>query len=163
MQTLTRHFVAALAGAMLAWVMTAFVLHAMFAAGGYTREALVELPPWGFGTIGAAGALGALALIWTFGSSPLPTWVRPAILGGLVGIAAVVAVTLGAARSLGGQSAKGQAPYLHVGLVYGVPIGLVSGVLVGLQRRWRPSAELCDATEPPTTSLGDGKSSPAAR
>jgi hypothetical protein len=137
----TRLCVAALAGAVIAWVVRAFVLYAMFAAGGYTREALVELPPWAFGVIGGGGAVAALALVCAVGRSPLPTWVRPAVVGGLTGVAAVVVPTLSVACSLGGASSKGQAPYLHVGLVYGVPIGLFVGVVVGLLRARRPSAE----------------------
>ncbi len=141
MRLLARIGVVVLAGAVIAWVVTAFVLHAMFAAGGYTREALVELPPWAFGVIGGGGALMALALVWAGGRSPLPEWVRPAVVGGLIGVAGVVLPTLGVACTLGGPSSKGQAPYLHAGLVYGVPVGLVAGALVGLLQARRRSAE----------------------
>lgn len=121
-------------GALIAWQATAFVIHAMFAAGGYTREALVELSPWAFGAIGGVGALTALALASGFGDSPLPAWGRPAVVGGLVGVAAVAVPTFIVANLLGRPSSKGQAPYLHVGLVYGVPIGLVAGVSVALSK-----------------------------
>jgi hypothetical protein len=124
--------VAALAGAVLAWMVTAFVLHALFAAGGYTDEALVELPPWAFGVIGGGGALLGLAGALLAGRCPLPGWVRPAVVGSLVGVVTVVVPTLFVACALGGPSSKGQAPYLHAGLVYGVPVGLALGAVAGL-------------------------------
>jgi hypothetical protein len=122
----------ATAGAVIAWVTTAFVLHAQFAAGGYTREALVEPPPWVFAIIGGAGALVGITAALGAGRAPLPNWVRPAILGSLGGAAVVVVSTLVVACSLGGSSSKGQAPYLNAGLVYGVPVGLVVGAVAGL-------------------------------
>src|SRR5262245_40581317 len=85
-RALTRLCVAALAGAVIAWTVAGFVLYAMFAAGGYTREALVEPPPWAFGAIGGGGGVVALTLVWAVGRSPLPKWVRPAVIGGLTGV-----------------------------------------------------------------------------
>jgi hypothetical protein len=125
---------AALAGAVIAWVAIALVLHTRFAAGGYTREALVELPPWAFGVVGGAGAaVGVMA-----GQYRLPQGVRGAALGGLVGVGVVAILTLAVATVLGGPSSKGQAPNLEVGLWYGVPGGLVVGGVGGLLvSRWR--------------------------
>src|SRR5271157_4367158 len=91
-----------LAGAVIAWVMTAFVVHSMLVAGGYTRESIVELPPWSSVVIGGSGGLIGLAVALSVGGSPLPRWVRPTVMGGLAGVAAVVVSTLGAACSLGG-------------------------------------------------------------
>jgi hypothetical protein len=125
-------FLAALSGAVIAWVVAAIGLHAIFADGGYTQEALVEFPQWAFVAIGADGALVGLAAALLAGRSPLPEWVRPALLGSLAGVAAVVVPTLALACSLGGPSSKGEAPYLHAGLVYGVPVGLVVGAVAGL-------------------------------
>ncbi len=141
MRLLARLSVAALAGAFIAWVVTVFVLHAMFAGGEYSDQALVELPPWAFILIGAGGALAAIALVYRGGRSPLPPWVGPAVLGGLIGVAVVVVATIVVAYSWGGPTSKGQVRYTHSGLVYGVPIGLAAGVLVGLLRARRPSAE----------------------
>jgi hypothetical protein len=150
---LGRFCVAAIAGAVIAWVVAAFVLDAMFAAGGYTREALVELPPWAFGVIGGGGAVVALTLVWAVGRSPLPAWLRLAIVGGLIGVAAVVVATLAVAYSFGGPSSKGQAPYLHAGLVHGVPVGLVTGVLLGLVRGRRPSAHSSEQFDDPNANI----------
>ena len=55
---------AALAGAILAWVGTGFVVQFLFAAGGYTSEALVEPLPRAFGVIGGAGALVSVSLVF---------------------------------------------------------------------------------------------------
>lgn len=127
-----RFALAALSGGLIAWVLTALVLHATFAIGGYTREALVELPPWAFGTIGAAGALVALGAATFTGRTPLPVSVRPVVMGSLAGVAAIVVATLSIACVLGGGSSKGQAPYLHAGLEIGVPVGLIAGAVGGL-------------------------------
>lgn len=124
--------VAAVSGAVLAWAVTALVLDAMFAAGGYTPEAVVRLPAWGFTVIGGCGALLGLAVAALAGRFPLPACVRPVVLGSLIGVAAVVVPTLGIAWSLGGASSKGQAPYLDAGRLYGVPLGLAGGAVVGL-------------------------------
>ncbi|WP_165070591.1 hypothetical protein [Paludisphaera rhizosphaerae] len=148
MGRLTRLCVAAFVGSLIAWQTTDFVLHAMFAAGGYTREALVELPPWAFGVIGGVGSLTAVALAWAFGDSPLPAWVRAAVVGGLVGVAAMAVPTFIVANWLGGPSPMRQAPYLHVGLVYGVPVGLVAGALAGLLKVRRLNAKPDDTTDP---------------
>lgn len=134
MRRLSRVCIVAFIGAVIAWQATAFVLYALFAAGGYTREALVELPPWAIGAIGGVGALTAIALAWAFGDSPLPSWMRPVVGGGLAGVAVAVVPTLVVANWLGGPSSKGQAQYLHLGLIYGVPVGLLAGVIVGLTR-----------------------------
>ena len=132
MRFVARVTMAAIAGAVIAWVMTAFVLHAQFAAGGYTREALIEPPPWIYAVIGGAGALVSMLAALNVGRVPLPGWVRPAVLGSLGGVASVVVPTLGVACSLGGPSSMGQAPYLVAGLAYGVPVGLVVGTMTGL-------------------------------
>ena len=59
MQYAGRLIVAGLCGAVIAWTIGAIVLHSIFASGGYTREALVELSPWAFGMIGICdGAAG---------------------------------------------------------------------------------------------------------
>ena len=124
--------VAALAGAIIAWVGTGFVVQFLFAAGGYTSEALVELSPRAFGVIGGAGALVSVSLVLLAGQSPLPSWVRPVALGSLAGVAAVMVPTVFVACALGGPGSKGQAPYLYVGQVFGLPIGLVGGAVAGL-------------------------------
>jgi hypothetical protein len=80
---------------------------------------------------------------------PLPCWVRAALLGALAGVAAVVLPTLFVACALGGPSDKGQAPYLHAGLVYGVPVGLVAGGVAGLVRSRRRGR-----AEPPAAAGG---------
>ncbi len=77
----------------------------------------------------------------------LSSWVRPAVVGGITGVALVVIPTLSVASSMGGPTSKGRAPYVHVGLVYVVPIGLVAGVLVGLLWARRPSAESAAGAE----------------
>src|SRR5262245_42272485 len=110
--------VAALAGAVIALVVTALVLYTMFAAGGYPRDSLVELPLWAIGVICGAGALAALVLVCLFGRSPLPVWVRPMVVGGLAGVAAAVVATLSVANT-SGESSKGQSSYQRKGLVYG--------------------------------------------
>src|SRR5262245_17554958 len=101
----------------------------MFAAGGYTREALGDPPPWLGGAFLGSGAVAGLGAALLAGRSPLSDWVRPAAIGALTGVAAVVFLTLGIVCSLGGRSSgsKGDA-VLAAGLVCGVPIGLISGI-----------------------------------
>ena len=123
---------AVVSGAVIAWVVTAFVLDALFAAGGYTPEAIVELPRWAFGLVTAAGALsGAIAALLA-GRVLLPRWVRAAALGSLIGGGGVVLATLVIAAVLGGPSSKLQAPYLVAGLAFGVPAGFLIGGVGGL-------------------------------
>jgi hypothetical protein len=136
MRSIARIGIAAAAGAWIACVVAALVTYGMFAAGGYTTEAVVELPGWAFAAIGGGGALvGLVIAIWR-GRSPLPAWVRPVALGGLAGVALVVTVTYAVARELGGPAPKGQARYLASGAVYGIPAGLIGGAVAGLLA-WR--------------------------
>jgi hypothetical protein len=141
--------VAAVACAVVAWLVMAFVLAAMFAAGGYTREALVESSPWDICAIGGFGALVGAVVAWMAGKSPLPVWVKPVVLGSLGGVAVVVIATLFVACAVGGPSSIGQAPYLDAGLVYGVPLGLVAGAVNGLVFAKRHRAELYAAPARP--------------
>ncbi|MBI1917935.1 MAG: hypothetical protein HYS12_24845 [Planctomycetes bacterium] len=135
MKFVARLAVAALSGAVIAAVLAALVGHALFAAGGYTEEALGDPPPWvGFAILGS-GAVVAMLVVLFAGRSSLPEWVRPSVLGGLAGVAVVVFLTLLLANALGGpspKSPKGEGIRLF-GLVCGVPIGLISGIVVGLE------------------------------
>jgi hypothetical protein len=131
-QFLARITVAIVSGAIIAWVVMELVLYAQFAAGGYTREARVELPGWAVGAIGGLGGLLGLTTALVTDRFSFPGWARLLALGGLIGVAFVVVPTLGIACTFGGPSSKGQAPYLIAGLVYGIPVGLVVGAVVGL-------------------------------
>jgi hypothetical protein len=122
---------AAFSGAVIACVVAALALYAVFAAGGYTREALVELPPGSFAIVGGVGALVGLTVALFADRLSLPGWVRPVAMGSLAGVAVVAVSTLIVACVLGGSSSKLQALYLQAGLVYGVPAGLIAGAIVG--------------------------------
>lgn len=129
---------AALSGAVIAWVLTAIVLYAIFAIGGYTRESLVELSPCAFGLIGGGGALTAVAAVLQEGRAALPRSVWMTGVGSLVGVVMALVVTVAFADFRGGPTSKGWAPYLEAGLFYGVPIALVVGGLGGflVSRAW---------------------------
>jgi hypothetical protein len=139
---IARVAVTAIAGAVIAWVVMAFILDAMFAAGGYTSDALVEPSPWTVCAVGGCGALVAWSVALLCGKSRLPSWVQPIVLGSLSGVATVVTATLFVAYALGGPTSKGQSPYLHAGLIYGVPVGLVVGAVRGLAVAKRRRAAL---------------------
>lgn len=113
--------VAPICGALIAWVSTAVIIYLVFAHGGYTTEALVELPSWAFPGIGATGALIGLVIAMFGGLHELPRWVQGTALGSLVGVGAVVGLTL----------TVGQTPYSDNGLLYGVPVGLLIGGVIG--------------------------------
>jgi hypothetical protein len=134
----TRLGVAAVASAIIAWVIVAVFLYAMFAAGGYTSSALVLLPVWAFCLIGGGGALIAIGLVHWVGDSPMPIWVRPIVMGSLIGVAVVAVGTISGSS---GQSSKDQARYSERGLVYGVPAGLFAGALMGLLYAWKRNSE----------------------
>jgi hypothetical protein len=133
MRPIAQYCLTALAGALIAWVMTAFVLHAIFVAGGYKSYAV--LPVWSLLVIGGVGAAVAMLLVRQNSGSPLPAWVRPAVIGGLIGVVAVVIPTVIIARERGGPTSKGQARYLHAGLIYGLPVGAIAGMCGGLLSR----------------------------
>ena len=143
MKGAARVALAGLCGAVIAWTAAALVLHTIFAAGGYTGEALVEPPPWSFGAVGLAGAGVGAGLAGLAGRVALPWWSRPAAVGGLIGVAAVVLPVAGIAC----PHPKGH-PLQTVALVYGVPIGLVTGaasaVLWAGRRRAAPGTS-CEA------------------
>jgi hypothetical protein len=139
--TIRSYVLAAISGVVIATVATAVVLYAVFAMGGYTREALVELSPWGFGLIAASGACVGLVGAFLFGQVSLPPWVRGAALGSLAGVATVVLATLVIAAAQGGPFSKARAPYLVDGLLYGVPTGLIVGGVCGLIVAKRHRAE----------------------
>ena len=125
-----RMVMAAIAGAIIAWVILAVVLHAMIAAGGYTTEALVEPRHWVFWSVGGGGLIVGLALAWLGGRITLPVWVRPVALGTLAGVASVV-VPIECHANLGGGF-KGYSSYMGAGLRYGVPTGALIGAVLGL-------------------------------
>lgn len=133
---------AGLCGAVVAWTVAAFVLHAMFAAGGYTREALVEPPLWVFAATGLGGAVAAAGPATFVGRVALPWWVRPVAVGGLTGVAAVVLPVAAVAC----PAPKGH-PLQAVGLAYGVPIGFAAGATVALVRAIRRRAEPTGAAD----------------
>jgi hypothetical protein len=135
---MARYVIAAVAGAIIAWVAMAFVLYAMFTAGGYTREALVEPPPWVFFSVGGGGALTGLVVAVLGRRTALPTWVRPVALGALAGVAVVVFAAEFVSSFADGP--KGPGKYRHAVLVYGVPIGLVVGAVAGFLRLRRKTA-----------------------
>src|SRR5947209_291874 len=122
MRFLIRIVAAAVSGAVIAIVMSIFGLYAIFAAGGYAREALVELPFWGLGLIVGGGALAGMCVALV-ARRPLPRWVQTLAVGTVTGIAVVVIGTLFVAHTFGGPSSIEQAPILLAGLVFGVPVG----------------------------------------
>jgi hypothetical protein len=133
-----RLLLGASSGLALAWAVTVLVTEALFAAGGRTPEAVVELTPAQAWLISGGGVLAGVALAAAVGRTRLPWWLRGAALGALWGVGVVVLLTLAVAHSAGGSTSMVQAPYLHAGLAYGVPVGAVVGaawgVLAGLRR-----------------------------
>jgi hypothetical protein len=132
-----QYIIAAAAGAAVAWMGAVFVLYAVFVAGGYTREALVEPPAWVLLAIPGGGSLAGLALAWQGRRSTLPSWTRPVALGALVGVAVVVFAAEVVSSFTDGP--KGPGIYRHAALVYGVPIAVVVGAAVGALRARRKS------------------------
>jgi hypothetical protein len=123
--------VAAFAGAIISTIGTSLILYALFAARGYTSEALVEMPLWSLPAIAGTGALLAVVAVLLFGDMMLSPRVRAVAFGCLAGVFCVVLPTIGIANARGGPYSKWQAPYLHQGLVYGVPCGLLIGGMAG--------------------------------
>ena len=130
MNSLARLLVATLAGAVIAWITTLLFVYALEHLGGYEFGA-VQLQLGAFGLIGAGGGLVGMGIALVGGRRALPDWVKPIVIGSLTGVAVVAVGTLMLDSGLGGPSSKGQAPYLHAGLIYGVPIGLAAGALGG--------------------------------
>ena len=124
MRFIARVAVAAVAGAVIAWVVMAFIL--------------AEPSAWVIWAVGGCGALVASSVALLAGKSPLPAWVQPVARGSLAGVATVVIATL---VVVGGPSSKGQTPYLLAGLVCGVPVGLMVGAVGGLAVAKRRCAE----------------------
>jgi hypothetical protein len=126
-----RFVLAAIAGALIAWVSVALGIYA-FSAWEHKQGVIIEWPLWAFWLLGGSGAsVGLLATVLA-GKMQLPGWVRPAVFGSLTGVATVVGLTLWIASWKGGSFSHGRTPYLEFGLVYGVPVGLVGGGLVGI-------------------------------
>jgi hypothetical protein len=127
-----RVLVAAGCGWVLAWVVTVLICHAQFAAGGYTREALVELAPYAVWLIGSAGALGGIGVALFAGNRGVPPVVGSMACGVLVGVGVAVTMTLIVASSLGWPWNKGpQGQILDYGLAFGVPCGVIAGGVGG--------------------------------
>jgi len=131
-----RVIVAGLCGAIIAMTIAAIVLHSIFADGGYTREALVDLSPCTFGAIGICGGSAGVMMQTFAGNLSLPWWMRPMVTGGLAGVAMVVLPI----AAIEGPSHKGHL-LKNIALVYGVPIGFVVGAAVALFRAVRCHAE----------------------
>lgn len=128
----TRLILAAVCGSVIALIATGLFLDISFAVGGYTQEALVELPLPTVVLLIALGAVAAVVAVALAGRFQLPDWLRGGALGSLACVAVVVMVSQTVAPILGGSSGKLQAPYEHVGLVYGVPVGIVIGGVAGV-------------------------------
>ena len=118
---------AALCGAIFALVPSGVLLYALFAAGGYTRESLIELPSSVLWMIGGIGACIAIPVFIFAGHTVMPKWLRTSALGSVIGMAVVLLVTL--ILTDGGSRSKSR--YLEIGLLYGVPIAIVSGGVFG--------------------------------
>jgi hypothetical protein len=120
--------VGALCGCWIALFVTAVLPHAPYAAGGYTEEALVELPPGAIWLVVGGGALAGLAIAAVAGHRALPAPVKPVALGALVGVAVTVALTLVTSLALSDRPARSLADaIMEWGLAIGVPCGLRAG------------------------------------
>lgn len=125
-----RLLVAAVSGAITTLCATKVVSYALFAAGGYTLDALIELETHELVWIGIIGAVGGLAASTLAEFLPVTSRIRGAAIGALMGAASVTVPTLFLASSMGGITTIRQAPYLVTGLKL-VPIGIAVGSFLG--------------------------------
>jgi hypothetical protein len=131
-----RVLLAAVCGWWIAAVVTAVVLDVPYAAGGYTSDSLVELPPGVIWYITGTGALAAAILAGLTGHRTLAPRCRPVALGALAGVGVVVAVTLITALTLATSGRRDWAGAVMTwGLFAGVPVAVVCGGAIG-RARW---------------------------
>jgi hypothetical protein len=136
-----RLLLAALCGCLIAWIVTLIVLSLHFMGGGYTREALIELPVLTMWLIGAGGAAACAGLAAIWGKLTLPPWNHYVAVGAVLGVAVAVfstlavAITITVARDLPGKGLH--SPTMEFGLYVGAPMGLVTGAIAGRFVWWR--------------------------
>jgi hypothetical protein len=136
---------------------TAVVLYALDAAGGFTRDVLVELPPGGAWVVIGVGAVAGAAM----GALSGRVRVHPALgyvaRGALAGIALVA---LAAVAWTSGASPKLAAGPRAAFLVFGVPPGAVVGGVLGWVA-WRRAPRSDPEPTPPATAGCTGSPSDA--
>jgi hypothetical protein len=156
---MARASLAALSGAVIAFMGTGLMLYA-------ADYGLDELPPSMLGMILGGGAVLGVAAALVVGRYTLPEWVRPAALGSLAGVAAVVVVSYVLDIGSGGLWSKAHA-YRSIGLVFGVPVGLIAGAAAGLAMAQRHATPLPEAESskrgslPPAEVRDHGDAAPA--
>jgi MFS family permease len=124
-------FVIGLAGLSGAAIACAVATLALIARGDFHRDEAITLWPSPLAIVAGWGAFIGITIALLSPYSPLNAWMRGTVGGIAFGVITVGAVAGIIAAWLAGPSSKGLTGYLPTGLWFGIPVGIIIGLVAG--------------------------------